>query len=401
MRVLSTSPNLLPMPIVGSAVDSPTFSRVIAPLEGLLPTITPLESGSNRPLSFTFDFQVKSLIYYHIEDCTSAQALLQAMQEDAFLRHTMVPEEGLGESTFYEANASRGVLPMLEVLDRLSKKVSRCLGMAHPDLGDLMAIDSSLIEASLSMRWADYSESKRKAKVHVGFDLNRGIPRKLYLTEGKSAERPFVSLILEPRQTGVMDRGYQDHARFDAWIEEGKHFVARIKKNTQWEILKEIPLSKSTKIFFFAKVFLGDEAHRMRHPVYLVGFRSRAKVYWIVTDRDDLTAEQIAFIFSLRWEIECLFAWWKKQLKVYHLISRNPHGVLLQLLAGLVTYLLLVLYFYQHYGQRPSIRRLRELRWQIRRETGSRRDLPLCIYIQLKRKPPQGFFLWLSFHAIF
>ena len=177
MRILSISANLLPMPIIGSAVDSPTFSRVIAPLEGLLPTITPLESGSNRPLSFTFDFQVKSLIYYHIEDCTSAQALLQAMQEDAFLRHTMVPEEGLGESTFYEANATRGVLPMLEVLDRLSKKVSRRLGMAHPDLGDLMAIDSSLIEASLSMRWADYSESKRKAKVHIGFDLNRGKTR--------------------------------------------------------------------------------------------------------------------------------------------------------------------------------------------------------------------------------
>ena len=46
----------------------------------------------------------------------------------------------------------------------------------------------------------------------------------------------------------------------------------------------------------------------------------------------------------MRWEIETFFAWWKRHLKVYHLISRNPHGVLLQLLAGLATYLLLVLY---------------------------------------------------------
>ena len=38
------------------------------------------------------------------------------------------------------------------------------------------------------------------------------------------------------------------------------------------------------------------------------------------------------------------------------------------LLAGLVTYLLLLLYFQQRYGERPSLRRLRQLRRQIRRE---------------------------------
>lgn len=390
MSILAPSPILIPGPRVGAAGESSTFSTLIAPLEGVLPTIMPLESGSNRSLTFTFDLQVKSLIYYHVEDCTSAQALLQAMREDAFVRHTMVPEGGLGESTFYEANATRGVPQMLEVLERLSRKVSKRLGIAHPELGDLVAIDSSLIEASLSMTWADYSESKRKAKAHVGFDLNRGIPRNLYLTDGKGAERPFVSLILDPGQTGVVDRGYQDHARFDAWIEEGKHFVARIKKNTHWEILEALSFPKGTKIFFFAKVLLGDEAHRMQHPVYLVGFRSRRKIYWVITDREDLTAEQIAFIFSLRWDIEELFAWWKQHLKVYHLISRTPHGVLLQLLAGLITYLLLVLHFHQQYEERPSIRRLRQLRRQIRRETALVIDFPICIYIQIDIRQLRG-----------
>jgi len=109
----------------------------------------------------------------------------------------------------------------------------------------------------------------------------------------------------------------------------------------------------------------------MRQPLFLVGFKSRGKVYWVATDRADLSAEQIAFIFALRWEIELFFAWWKRHLKVYHLISRNPHGVLLQVLAGLVTYLLLVLYFDQQFGERPSIRRLRELRRHIRRETAT------------------------------
>lgn len=345
---------------------------LISPLEEILPEITPLKSSSNRPITFTFDYQLRNLIYYHTEEFTSAQALLQEMQdEDSFAYHNLVPEEGLGESTFYEANASRGVTQMLEVFDKLARKVSKRLGFAHAELGNLVAIDGSLIEASLSMTWANYTDSKNKAKVHLGFDLNQGIPRKLYLTDGKGAERPFVSCILEPDQTGVVDRGYQDHSRFDEWIEEEKHFVARLKSNTKWEILKKLPYKKGGKVFFFAKVQLGDENHRMKHPVYLVGFRVGRKIYWVATSRIDLTAEEIAFIYSLRWEIEKLFAWWKRHLKVYHLISRDRHGLLLQLLAGLITYLLLVLYCYQLYGERkPSIRRLRELRRRIRRETG-------------------------------
>jgi len=401
MSILTFSPVSVSMPLSSSAVVSPTFSTLVAPLESVLPTITPLESRSNRPITFTFEHQMKSLIYYHTEQYTSAQDLLQAMREDASVRCIMVSESGLGESTFYEANATRGAAQMLEVLDRLSKRVSKRLGIAHPELGELVAIDASLIEATLSMSWADYSESQRKVKAHVGFDLNRGIPRKLYLTEGKGAERPFVSLIIEPGQTSVVDRGYQDHVRFDAWIEEGKHFVARIKKNTQWEILEELPFLKGTNIFFFAKVLLGDDAHRMSHPVYLVGFRSRGKVYWVATDRTDLTPEQIAFIFSLRWEIEKLFAWWKKHLKVYHLICRNPHGLLLQLLAGLITYMLLVLYFHQLYGEKPSIRRLRQLRRQIRQETESVRYLPIYICLQIDIRQLIKLYLWLSLLAIF
>lgn len=208
-------------------IHSPTFSELIAPLETILPSLTPLESKSNREITFTFDYQLKSLIYYHVEECTSAQALLQEMQINPFVGQILVPPSGLGESTFYEANATRGATQMLEVFDRLARKVSKCLGLSHTQLGDLVVIDGTLIDTSLSMTWADYSSSENKAKAHIGFDLNRSLPRKLILTTGKGPERPFVSCILQPRETGILDRGYQDHSRFDTWIDEEKHFVAR------------------------------------------------------------------------------------------------------------------------------------------------------------------------------
>lgn len=372
---------------------SPTFSALLSPLESQLPYLSPLESSSNRPLEYTFDYQVRALVYYHVETYSSALDLLEAAETDEFVNRLLVPERGLGQSTFYEANASRGSVQMSELFDRLYKKAAKQSPIAFGELGKLVVLDGSLIDACLSMTWADYRSSSRKAKMHLGFDLNRGLPRKMYLTDGNGAERPFVSMLLEEDETAVIDRGYQDHQKFDHWIEQNRHFLARLRNNSKWEIIEELPFEKGTSLFFFAKVLLGDGAHQMTHPVYLVGFTSQGKVYYVATDRADLSAEQIAFIFSLRWAIETFFAWWKRHLKVYHLISRTQHGVLLQLLAGLITYLLLVIYFHRRYKEPPSIRRLRQLRWDIRHEI--QETIHLNIYMLIQVDIPFLILLWL------
>ena len=109
---------------------SPTFSILIAPMEAQLPHLSPLVSRSNRPLTYTFAHQVRALVYYHREAFTSSQDLLQAAHEDPLARALMVPETGLGESTFYEANADRGSQQMFELLDRLTQQVSKRLKIA-------------------------------------------------------------------------------------------------------------------------------------------------------------------------------------------------------------------------------------------------------------------------------
>jgi hypothetical protein len=82
----------------------------------------------------------------------------------------------------------------------------------------------------------------------------------------------------------------------------------------------------------------------------------------------DLTAEQIALIYKLRWTIESFFGWWKRHLKVYHLIARSPYGLMMQILAGVISYLLLALYCHEGYSEKVSIRQVRELCCNIRNE---------------------------------
>ena len=219
------------------------------------------------------------------------------------------------------------------------------------------------------MDWADYRKGAKKAKTHIGFDLNRGIPRKIFLTSGKGGERPFVDRILAPGETAVSDRGYQSHGDFDQLQAAGKHFVTRIKENTIKTCLESYPVASGGIVFSDAKVLLGREGVNQTHiPLRLVGYTVDGTSYWIATSRFDLTAEQVALIYKLRWQIETFFAWWKRHLKVYHLISRSRHGLMIQMLAGLITYILLAIYCHEQHSEPVSIRRVRQLRNQIRNE---------------------------------
>ncbi|MDM8515981.1 IS4 family transposase, partial [Desulfobacterales bacterium HSG16] len=237
-------------------------------------------------------------------------------------------------------------------------------------LGRLVAIDGSLIDAVLSMIWADYRKGSKKAKVHVGFNINQKIPMKIHLTEGKGAERPFLSQIISKGQTGIADRGYQSHALFDSLQADGKSFVIRIKANTTKTLIKTYDVNPDSIVFYDAEVLLGtvENKNQTETPVRLVGYCINGIDYWVATDRKDLTAEQIAEIYKLRWDIETFFGWWKRHLRVYHLISRSKHGLMVQILGGLITYLLLAIYCHREYGEKVSIKRVRELRIQIQNE---------------------------------
>ena len=284
-------------------------------------------------------------------------------------RNKIAPKEGIKKSSFSEATNSRGLEQFMYVFKNLQIKATKALPNHHPDLGNLVGIDGSLIDATLSMCWADYRKGAKKATAHVGFDLNRSIPRKIFLTDGNGAERPFVSQILSPGDTGVMDRGYQCHKKFDLWQQENTLFMCCIKASTRKTIIKANHVKPDSIVFYDAVVLLGTAGvNQTEKSLRLVGYEVDNVKYWIATNRHDLTAEQIATAYKLRWDIENFFAWWKRHLKVYHLIARSEHGLMVQILSGLITYLLLAIYCYEQHNEKVSIKRVRQLRIKIQNE---------------------------------
>ncbi len=365
----------------------PAQRQLLKPLNSIMPKIQPLRSRSNKPLAMNTEELINILTYYHLQEFSSGTELIQALQEDDYARNFVAPAGGIKHSTFFDTVNDRGVEQLLAVFTELQKQASGVLPSQYSELGDLVAIDGSLIDSVLSMHWAEYRTNSNKAKLHLGFDLNHGIPRKLFLTEGVGAERPFVSSIIDPGQTGVLDRGYQAHHLFDQWQQDGCHFVCRIKEDTLKEIIEQFPVHDKSHVFFDAMVLLGTpNVNQTKKPVHLVGYDIEGKSYWVATDRFDLLAEQVALVYKLRWDIESFFAWWKRHLKVYHLFARSKNGLMVQILSGLITYLLLAIYCQEQHGEPVSIHRVRQLRNQIQNEVTQQAAEKSAVQNRKKRK---------------
>jgi hypothetical protein len=104
----------------------------------------------------TFEDQLNALIFFHLEEHKSGRHLVQSLKEDDFARMHIAPEKGIDKSFFFEAMNARGLDQFLYVFSELQKQAEDLLPQRYPELGQLVAIDGSLIDAVLSMAWADY-----------------------------------------------------------------------------------------------------------------------------------------------------------------------------------------------------------------------------------------------------
>ncbi|OGW15846.1 MAG: hypothetical protein A3K09_01665 [Nitrospinae bacterium RIFCSPLOWO2_12_FULL_47_7] len=141
-----------------------------------------------------------------------------------------------------------------------------------------------------------------------------------------------------------------------------------IKKSAFFEAINHRGLEEMMSLFH---QLYADAAHALpkkhaQNAYRLVGCHVGAKKLWLAANRFDLPAEDIAAIYKLRWDIENFFGWWKRHLKAYHLIARTQYGLMAQILAGLIAYLLLAIYCHNEFNENVSIKRVRQLRNHIK-----------------------------------
>ena len=130
-----------------------SFNKLYQPVVNMRHRIPALESRGDRPLKMSFEDQLKALIFYHLEEHVSGRHLVQVLREDDFARENIAPKDGIEKSSFFEAINTRGLEQLQFVYNTLCGEASAILPNRYTGLGELVAIDGSLINAVLSMTW--------------------------------------------------------------------------------------------------------------------------------------------------------------------------------------------------------------------------------------------------------
>jgi hypothetical protein len=213
--------------------------------------------------------------------------------------------------------------------------------------GELKILDSTLIRLCISLfPWAHYREKSAAIKMHTLLDLTTGCPENIVLSEGLIHDKDKMeSLITNPGVTYLFDRGYVDYSVYDKLCDKDIFFISRLKKNAVIEVVSENSIPPRHSVLSDKEVILGGFYTRMKNTLRIIEVidSSNGEVFFIVTNRFDLSAEEIAEIYRLRWQIELFFKWIKQNLKIKKFYGTSHNAVLNQLYAALIAFCVLKL----------------------------------------------------------
>ena len=338
------------------------YFKVLGPLlDRLHDEATQRDRAGNRKLFFDQYASLLLLCFFN-PIVTSLRGIQQASQLDKVQKLLGCDRAALGSlseaSHVFDAETLHPLIAELA-----SQAMPIVVGKEAEALRGLTAVDGSLLPALSKMAWALWVDDQhRAAKMHVHFDVLKGVPVEVTVTEGNGSETAQLRATLQPQRLYAIDRGYADYQLFQDIIDAGSGFIGRIKSNAVWTVVEERPLSAeavAAGVVSDRVVQLGgpQSGAVLQQPLRIVEVHTtdehgKAIVLLLATNRLDLDAELVALGYRYRWAIELFFRWFKCILGCKHLLATSQNGVTIQVYLGIIASLLISLWT----GKKPTKR---------------------------------------------
>jgi Transposase DDE domain len=340
--------------------------RLIRPL---LQSITQLhgvgaerDRAGNRRLFFD-QYVTLLLLYFYNPALESLRALQQATEWDKTRKKLGIERSALGSlseaARVFDAEMLRPIVQELA-----AQAVPLTSGREADALKGLTAVDGSIFSGVSRMAWALWKDSEhRGVKLHLHFDVLKGVPADATLTPAACSETAAMAAALQPGRLYVVDRGYADYELFAKIVGANSSLIARVKDNIAYVVQEERALTDAAGVAGVVRDVvisrLGTAHHKnhLKRPMRLVIVQTvdrdgKTNELWLITDRLELDADLVALAYRYRWTVELFFRWMKCVLGARHLIAENANGVTLQMYAALIVSLLIVL----RTGRKPTKR---------------------------------------------
>jgi hypothetical protein len=346
------------------------YFRIVGPLlERLQGDATSRDKAANRQLFFD-QYAGLLLLTFFSPIVTSLRALQQASGLKKVQKLLGCERAALGSLS----EASRVFDPALlrQIIGDLAQQaLPLAQGREAEALRGLTAVDGTVLAALPKMAWALWRTEERALKMHLQFDVLKGVPTDATVTCANGPEIEELRATLQPDRLYVVDRGYAEYQLFQDIIDSGSSFIGRIRDNAVRTVIEERPLSAAARAAGVKSdrvVHLGcaRSGAVFKQPLRIIEVETgktdsqgQPEVLLLATDKLDLDAELVALGYRFRWAVELFFRWFKCILGCRHLLSTSQNGVTIQLYIGIIASLLISLWT----GRKPTKRTLEMLQF--------------------------------------
>lgn len=339
-------------------------------LERLHTNATARDRACNRHL-FYDQYACLLLLFFFNPIVNSLRGIQQASDLDKVQRLF-----GCGRVSRGSLSEASRVFDPERLHDLIGELASQSLPLVHGKeaeaLRGLTAVDGSLLPALAKMAWALWLDPQhRAAKMHIHFDVLKGVPIEATVTTGNGSETAQLRATLQAKRLYVIDRGYAEYQLFQDIIDADSDFIGRIRDNAVWTVIAEHPVTavaqaagvRSDRIVRLG----GPQSGRVfDQPIRVievdtgkVDSQGRPEVLLLATNRLDLAAELVALGYRFRWTVELFFRWLKCILGCRHLLANSHAGVTIQVYLAIIASLLISLWA----GRKPTVRTLEMLQF--------------------------------------
>src|SRR5436853_1897321 len=216
------------------------FALVVPLLARLHDAGTAGDKAGNRRLFFD-QYAALLLLYFFNPILTSFNGLQQASALDKVQKVTGGPRVSKGS-----LSEAQGVFDAALLEGLIADLAERVAPVTPPQewaaLKDLVAVDGSLLPACSRLVWALWlDDQKRAAKMHVHFEVLRGIPVQVSVTAGNDSETVQLRRLLEAGRLYVIDRGYAEYQLFQDILDAGRSFIGPLRENAVWQVIEARP----------------------------------------------------------------------------------------------------------------------------------------------------------------
>lgn len=289
--------------------------------------------------------QLLAMVYVQLSGASTLRQLEAAFNAHPN-QHYHLNARSVRRSTLSGANSTRNPLVFAELLEVLIAQAGRSVRREREELRYLL--DATTVD--LPARGEARSRYvKPGMKLHVLFEAGSAAVAHASITSSRVDDKTEArKLPIQAGATYVFDRGYCDYNWWHHIKQQQARFVTRFRRDAALKYLREQPAAgmilRDSIVAFALRTPRGGHRNSYSTPLRRIEvLRSDTTPLVLATNDLASSAEEIAALYKQRWQIELLFKWVKQHLQIRRFIGRNENAVRIQLLTGLIAYMLVLL----------------------------------------------------------